>query len=95
LGKGWGRFIPDQANASAPIHYISHMGKHRRDITARVVPLRSREAGEPPCPSTAAERIALVTRLAREMWALSGKPRPRYTRATMPVVVTRRGSHAQ
>ena len=71
------------------------MGKHRRDITARVVPLRSREASEPPCPPTAGERIALVTRLSREMWALTGRPFPEYTRATMPIVLTRLGANSQ
>lgn len=68
------------------------MGKRRRDMTARIVPLRSREASEPPCPPTAEERIALVARLSREMWALTGKPLPSYTRATMPIVVTRLGA---
>jgi hypothetical protein len=69
-----------------------NMTNHRTDMTARVVPLRSREAGEPPCPPTASERIALVTRLSREMWALTGRPLPSYTRKTMPVVLTRRGA---
>lgn len=68
------------------------MTSHRRNMTARVVPLRSREAGEPPCPPTASERIALVTRLSREMWALSGRPFPSYTRETMPIVLTRLGA---
>ena len=71
------------------------MGKHRREMTARVVPLRSREASEPPCPPTAAERIALVTRLSREMWALSGKPLPTYTRSTMPIVLVRLGASSE
>jgi hypothetical protein len=61
-------------------------------MTARVVPLRSREAGEPPCPPTLPERIALVTRLSREMWALTGRPFPSYSRATMPVALTRLGA---
>jgi hypothetical protein len=57
-------------------------------MTARVVPLRSPEAGEPPCPPTAAERIALVTQLSREAWQLAGRPVPSYTRGTMPVALT-------
>jgi hypothetical protein len=57
----------------------------RRDMTARVVPLGSREAGEPPCPPTVAERLALLTVLSRAAWALARLPLPSYTRATMPV----------
>ncbi len=62
-------------------------------MTARVVSLRSREAGEPPCPPTPVERIAAVTQLSVEMWALTGRPLPAYSRATMPVVVTTLGAH--
>ena len=57
-------------------------------MTARIVPLRSREAGEPPCPPTVPERIALLTLLSREAWELAGRPMPSYTRRTMPVAVT-------
>ncbi len=57
-------------------------------MTARVVPLGSPEAGEPPCPPTAAERIALVTLLSREAWVLARRPEPSYTRRTMPVALT-------
>jgi hypothetical protein len=35
------------------------------------------------------ERLALVARLSRRAWAATGRPIPRYTRATIPVVVTR------
>jgi hypothetical protein len=69
-----------------------NMTSHRRDMTVRVVPLRSREGGEPPCPPTPSERIALVTRLSREMWALTGRPLPSYSRDTMPVVLRRLGA---
>ncbi len=57
-------------------------------MTARVVPLGSKEASEPPCPPTVAERIALVTQLSSEAWALTRRPIPSYTRADMPAVVT-------
>lgn len=70
----------------------SDMTTDRVDMTARVVPLRSREASDPPCPPTSSERIALVTRLSREMWALTGRPFPAYSRDTMPVVLTRLGA---
>jgi hypothetical protein len=64
------------------------MRPDRRRMTARIVPLRSREASEPPCPPTAAERLALLASLSREAWALTGQPAPSYTRATMPVART-------
>lgn len=63
------------------------MPKRRRDLTARVVPLQSREAADATVPGTAAERLALVAQLSEMSWALTGRPLPTYTRATMPVVV--------
>jgi hypothetical protein len=63
--------------------------KARRDqMTVRVVPLRSNEAGDARVGGTADERLALVTELSRRAWQLTGKPFPSYTRATMPVRVT-------
>lgn len=58
-------------------------------MTVRIVPLTSREAGEPPpAPATAKERLALVRELSERMWRLSGQPCPDYTRATMPVRIS-------
>jgi hypothetical protein len=57
-------------------------------MTARIVPLGSREAGAPPCPPSVPERLALVARLSREAWALARRPLPAYSRATMPVRLT-------
>lgn len=56
-------------------------------MTGRVVPLGGREAGEPPCPPTVAERLALLARLSGEAWELTRRPLPSYTRSTMPVVL--------
>jgi hypothetical protein len=56
-------------------------------MTARVVPLGSREAGEAPAGGTPAERIALVARLSEDMWKLTRRPLPTYSRATMPVTL--------
>lgn len=64
------------------------MSPDRSDMTARIVPLRSPEASQPPCPPTVAERIALLTLLSHEAWALARRPPPSYTRATMPIVLT-------
>lgn len=64
------------------------MSRPRRDLTVRVVSLGSREADEATVEGTAAERLALVTRLSETSWRLTGRPWPAYSRATMPVVVT-------
>ncbi|MFO0601195.1 MAG: hypothetical protein U0228_38150 [Myxococcaceae bacterium] len=39
--------------------------------------------------TTMDERFAMVWRLTLDAWALSGKPMPSYTRATMPIHITR------
>ena len=64
------------------------MPKPRRVMTARVVPLNSREASEARVGGTAAERLALLARMSEISWRLSGQAFPCYTRATMPIVVT-------
>jgi hypothetical protein len=57
-------------------------------MTARVVPLASDEAGDARVGGTVAERLALLAELSRQMWALTKRPIPSYTRKTMPVRVT-------
>jgi len=64
------------------------MKRDRRMMTARVVPLRSDEAGDGRVGGTVAERLALVGELSRRMWALTKRPMPSYTRETMPVKLT-------
>jgi hypothetical protein len=64
------------------------MATDRRDMTVRVVPLRSAEAGDSQIGGTVAERPALVEVLSEQQWALTGRPLPTYTRATMPINVT-------
>ena len=63
------------------------MPKDRSKMTARVVPLESKEAAEARVGGTVAERIALVAELSRQAWMLTGKPFPSYTRGTMPIVI--------
>lgn len=63
------------------------MANPRREMTARVVPLTSREAGESRVGGTPAERLALLTELSSSAWALTGRPLPTYTRATMPISI--------
>jgi len=65
----------------------------RKDMTVRVVPLRSKEAGDARVGGTADERLALLTELSRRAWELTGRPFPSYTRATMPVRVTMLAKH--
>ncbi|MEW5918796.1 MAG: hypothetical protein AB1762_20510 [Gemmatimonadota bacterium] len=57
-------------------------------MTARVVPLRSDAAGDGRVGGTMAERLALVRELSERAWALTKRPVPSYTRATMPVKIT-------
>lgn len=65
----------------------------RSRMTARVVSLSSPEAGDPRTGGTLAERLAAVSALTAEAWRLSGRRLPKYTRATMPIVVVRRQAH--
>ena len=62
------------------------MATARGDMTVRVVPLNSREAADARVGGSVAERMALVARLSETQWALTRRPLPVYTRATMAVV---------
>lgn len=64
------------------------MPKPRQNMTVRIVPLHSREAGDPTVGGSVAERLRLVAQLSETSWKLTGRRLPVYTRATMPVVVT-------
>ena len=64
------------------------MSRDRTRMTGRVVPLSSPEAADARVEGTIAERVALVRELSDMMWARTGRPLPRYTRATMPVHLT-------
>ena len=70
------------------------MPRDRGKIEARVVPLRSREAGDARVGGTVAERVALVAELSRMLWARTGRANPTYTRATMPVVISTLGEQS-
>lgn len=58
-------------------------------IPVRIVPLASDEAEDSHVEGTIDERLALLARLSRRAWAATGRPIPRYTRAAIPVVITR------
>jgi len=64
----------------------------RSKMTARVVPLHSREAGEAVVGGTAAQRLALVIELSETSWVSTRQPLPDYTRATMPVAISSLGA---
>jgi hypothetical protein len=68
--------------------YIPNMATDRRDMTVRVVPLKSRESGDGHVGGTAAERVILVGTLSEVSWARTHRPVPTYTRKTIPVAVT-------
>ncbi len=72
------------------------MSNRQRDMTARIVPLGSDEAGDSRMGGTVDERVAAVAALTAEAWRLAGRALPTYLRATMPVVkatlATHRGS---
>jgi len=57
-------------------------------MTARVVPLDSDEASDARVEGTPTERLAILADLSRRMWAATGRPVPKYTRANMPVKIT-------
>ena len=62
--------------------------RDRNQMTARVVPLASDDAGDGRVGGTAADRLVLLADLSRRMWELTRRPHPTYTRATMPVKLT-------
>ena len=77
---------------------LLHMSEPRRDSSAarpgRFWHVRVYRLGEEPgddlsAVTTAEERVAMVWELTARMWELTGRARPAYTRATMPVRVTR------
>lgn len=63
--------------------------KKTRRIPVRIVPLASDEAEDACVEGSVDERLALVARLSRRAWAATRRPIPSYTRATIPVVITR------
>jgi len=56
-------------------------------MTARIVPLRSAEAGDARVAGTASDRLELVGALSARAWLLTGRPLPGYARSTMPIRV--------
>ena len=61
------------------------MTARRTNMTVRIVPLGSAEAADGRVAGTADQRLELLRELSERMWALTGRPLPRYTRATMQV----------
>ena len=58
-------------------------------MPVRIVPLTSSEAADAYVEGTIDERLALLARLSRRAWAATGRPYASYTRAAIPVVITR------
>jgi hypothetical protein len=63
------------------------MKSRRSDMTVRIVPQGSAEAGDPRVGGTMEQRIALVEELSRHAWALARRPLPTYTREAIPIRV--------
>lgn len=63
------------------------MPKARREMSVRIVPLQSPEAGDARVGGTVAQRVALVATLSFVHWTRTRRPLPGYTRATMPIVL--------
>lgn len=61
----------------------------RRNMTYRVVPLRSAEASDVALGTTGAQRLAMVFELSRMAWAAGGRMLPAYTRAEIPSRLSR------
>lgn len=64
-------------------------------VSRRQWPVREFELGAEPARdaldrSTVDQRIAIMWSLAREAWAVAGKPIPKYERRDMPGAVFRR-----
>ncbi|MDH5805380.1 MAG: hypothetical protein OEZ54_09355 [Gemmatimonadota bacterium] len=57
----------------------------RRGMTARVVPLNSKSAGNAAVAGTIGERLAIVAQLSELHWQLTARPLPKYDRGSMPV----------
>ena len=68
------------------------MPRIRRDVTVRLVPLGSREAGDARVAGTPEQRLRVLAELSELSWTLSRKPLPSYSRSEMPVVVVPLGS---
>jgi hypothetical protein len=78
----------ERVPARAATGYLSPMRIDRSRMTARVVPLRSDEAGDARVGGTPEERLVLLAELSQRMWRLTQQPLPVYTRSTMPVKVS-------
>lgn len=69
----------------------AHEPRPPRDLPVRIRHLQDPASDDLSSDLDASQRIALVWELSRRMWELTGRPLPRYERATIPVLVTRRG----
>lgn len=78
---------------------IQARAQQRREQAERW-PVRRYLLGEEPAldpldASTAEERLAMMWPLAVEMWAVSGKPIPNYSRAQSPGRILRNGDSSR
>lgn len=64
------------------------MKNERENMTVRIVPLRSQEAGDARVGGSISERLALVAELSRRSWMFTGRPAPEYKREDIPFRLT-------
>lgn len=70
----------------------AEMKRDRSQMTVRIVPLTSDEAGDARVNGTPDQRLALTSQLSISAWTNTGRPFPQYQRSEMPVRVTRLGA---
>ena len=64
------------------------MKSDRRNMTVRIVPLHSQEAGDARVAGSVSERLVLLAELSQRNWTLTGKTTPPYTRKVIPFRLT-------
>lgn len=67
---------------------LSVMKTDRRNMTVRVVDLKSDEASDGRVAGTPAQLLSLARELSQRMWLLTGQPLPTYSRNTIPLKLT-------
>jgi hypothetical protein len=64
------------------------MESDRHNMTVRIVPLNSQDAGDARVGGTVTERLALIAELSRRSWGLTGITTPTYARQVIPFRLT-------
>ena len=93
--EGGARESPGPRRYTAPVSDPARQTARERRAEARGSwPVRKVRLGEEPqedlsASTTAAERLGMMWRLARDAWAMAGLPIPDYSREEMPITKRR------